>query len=108
MAFFLGRNPAARLSAGFPLRAILLAEVTGSRRTTVRRVSAGEAFKALAPSCFMHLPIVRSRVLACFNSLVRQLPSYKLELGSDLKSAPIAILELLDRSSDSNVADQER
>jgi hypothetical protein len=104
VALFFDRDPTIRISARFSLRSILLAEVTGSRRSTVRRISAGEAFKAIAPSCFMHLPITRPQALACFNSLVRQLPAYKLELGSDLNSGPTAIVELLDRCCDSEVA----
>jgi hypothetical protein len=52
----------------------------------------------------MHLPAARPRAFECFNSLVRQLPSYLLELGSDLESTPVAIRELLDRSLDSKGA----
>jgi hypothetical protein len=44
----------------------------------------------------MHLPVARPRALECFNTLVRQLPAYMLELGSDLSSTPAAIRDLLD------------
>jgi hypothetical protein len=104
VAFFFDRDPAIRLTPSFSLRAILLAGITGSRRTRLRRINGGEAFKAIAPSCFMHLPAARPRALGCFNSLVRQLPAYMLELGSELNSTPVAIRELLDRSLDSKSA----
>lgn len=106
VAIFFDRDPMIRLSPSFPLRAILLASVTGSRRTGLRRISVGEAFRAIAPSCFMHLPLARPRAFACFNSLVRQLPCYRLELGSELSSTPAAIRELLERSIDSKGANE--
>jgi hypothetical protein len=104
VALFFDRDPKIRLSPGFSLRAILLASITDSRQTRLRTASTGEAFKAIAPSCFMHLPVARRRALGCFNSLVRKSPAYVLELGSDLNSTPIAIRELLDRSLESKGA----
>ncbi len=98
VAFFFDRLPAIRLTPSFSLRAILLARISNSRQTRLRSISRSEAFKAIAPSCFMHLPAARPRALECFNSLVRQLPAYMLELGSELNSTPAAIRELLDRS----------
>jgi hypothetical protein len=100
VALFFDRDPKIRLCPGFSLRAILLASITDSRRTKLRPASRGEVFKAIAPSCFMHLPMARPRALGCFNSLARKSPGFVLELGSDLSSTPIAIRELLDRSLD--------
>jgi hypothetical protein len=101
VAFFFNRQPTIRLTPSFLLRAILLARISDSRETKFRRISQGEAFKAIAPSCFMHLPVARPRALECFKALVRQLPAYALELGSDRNSTPAAIGELLNRPLDS-------
>jgi len=100
VAFFFDRLPAIRLTPSFSLRAILLARISNSRQSRLRGISRGEAFKAIAPSCFMHLPAARPRAFECFNALVRQLPAYMLELGSEWNSTPAAIRELLDRSPD--------
>lgn len=96
VAFFFDRLPTIRLASSFSLRAILLAHITDSRQTGLRRINGAKAFKAIAPSCFMHLPVARPRALECFNTLVRQLPAYMLELGADLSSTPAAIRDLLD------------
>jgi hypothetical protein len=103
VALYFDRDPKIRLCRGFSLRAILLAKITDSRRTRLGPAGRGEIFKAIAPSCFMHLPMARPHALGCFNSLARKTPGYVLELGSDLSSTPIAIRELLDRSLDSQV-----
>ncbi len=98
--FIFDRFPAVSVSRSFPLRAILLARITGGVRTGLRRISSAEAFRVVASSCAWHFPSMRSRALGCFNALVRQLPAYVLELGSDFDSTPDAIRELLDQTLD--------
>lgn len=93
---FFDRLPAVRLASGLPLRAILLAHINGSPRTTLRPAGKAAAFKAIAASSVLHLPADRPQALQCFGALVRQLPSYVLELGRDLRSSPVVIRELLD------------
>jgi hypothetical protein len=95
VVFFLDRLHSPCVSRRFPLRAILLARISGSMHTSLREMSTAAVFKAIAPSCALHFPAARPRALRCFNDLVRQLPAYVLELGSDVPSVPIAIRELL-------------
>jgi hypothetical protein len=95
VVFFLDRLQDHRMSSTFPLRAILLPHISGSTHTLLREMNAAAAFKAIAPSCALHFPAARPRALRCFNELVRQVPAYVLELGSDVPSVPIAIRELL-------------
>ena len=100
VVFFFDRLPSIRISRSFSLRAILLARITGSARTGLRRITKAEAFKAIASSCALHFPAARARALGCFNTLARQLPAYVLELGSDVHSTPDAIRGLLDQTLD--------
>jgi hypothetical protein len=93
--FFFNRLPGARLVSGFPLRALLLAQITGNRQATLRKVAPNQAFKALVPSCALHFQQARAQALQCFSALARRLPAYRLELGSDLSSSPAAIARLL-------------
>ena len=97
MVLFLARLPGSRLSRSFPLRAILLLRIADSRRSRLHRVGEAEGFKALAPSCALHFPATRSQALRCFSSVSRKLPTYILELGSEIDSGPRVIRELLDR-----------
>jgi hypothetical protein len=93
--FFFDSLPGANIVSGFPLRALLLAQITGNRQATLRKVASNEAFKALVPSCALHFQQARGPALQCFSTLARQLPAYVLELGSDLSSSPAAISRLL-------------
>jgi hypothetical protein len=94
--FFLARERSAALTAGFPLRAVLLPRVTTSERSTTRRVSAGSALLALAPSTLFQLPGARQQRLHHIADALRRVPAHVLDLGSDLATVAPAIRALLD------------
>jgi hypothetical protein len=96
--FIFDRISANCVAKSFSLRALLLARITGSARTGLRRIGKAEAFRTIVSSCALHFPAMRQRALGCFNFLVRQLPAYVLELGSDVHSTPDAIRGLLDET----------
>jgi hypothetical protein len=86
----------AKVTAGFPLRAIVLPRVTpglGAART--QRASAAEAFRALVPSTVFQMHTRGQDSLARARRLLEQVPSYRLELGSNLESIPHAVADLL-------------
>lgn len=78
-----------------PLRAILLAHITGRRRTALQRLHPARAFRAIVPSCALHYPLARASALSCFGRIVKDLPAYVLELGTDRGSTSAVIRELL-------------
>ena len=84
-----------KMLPGFPIRAILVPRVTGRRETALRRAGAGEAFRALAPTTLFQLPGGSRRAFEKMSALVRQVPVYTLEAGTDLAQIPAAILGLL-------------
>jgi len=83
------------LHCGFPLRAILLAQIEEIQETRISPASHAKGFLALAASGALHLPEMREQALRCFNSIARQLPVYELKLGANIRSAPCAIRDLL-------------
>jgi hypothetical protein len=89
-----------RLSRGFPLRAILLPVVTGRRETLLRPASAAASLAALAPSTIFLLPLAGRTALGAMAALVRQVPSYMLELGTEIERIPGIILLLLSELSE--------
>lgn len=89
-----------RLSRGFPLRAILLPVVAGRRETYLRPASAAASLAALAPSTIFLLPLAGRTALGAMAALVRQVPSYVLELGTEIERIPGIILSLLSELSD--------
>ena len=84
-----------KLCAGFPIRAILVSRVTGRRDTQLRRSTAAEGFRALAPTTLSHLPGAEREAFAKISALARAVPVYRLEAGTDLAQIPRVILDLL-------------
>lgn len=81
---------------GFPLRAILVSRVTrGLRETRVTPVSPALGLAALAPSTVFQMHTRAQDSLARMRRLAQAVPSYLLELGSDMSSTPRAISKLL-------------
>jgi hypothetical protein len=82
---------------GFPVRAILLPTITGGRHTRTVGVTRAAALAALAPSTVFQLHTAGREALQFMARLVRDVPAYALELGSDVSEVPDVILTLLDR-----------
>ncbi|HBY59174.1 MAG TPA: hypothetical protein DEH78_05095 [Solibacterales bacterium] len=92
---FLVRHCPAKLTAGFPLRAILLPKVTGLRDTTIVPARPMDALAAIAPTTILHLAEDSALIMRKVSKLVRALPVYRLNAGVDLPQIPAAILRLL-------------
>lgn len=92
--FHLHRHLPQRLSAGFPLRAILLPRV--EERTALEPVSGGAVMRALAPTSVLLSPQNGAPTLTSLADLVRRLPSYELRLGPDRSETPGVIADLLE------------
>lgn len=85
-----------KISSGFPIRAILLPRITGLRDTRLTKASPMKSLKALAPTTIFHLPRTSHEAFRKMTRLVNQVPSYNLELGTDLSQIPTIILDLLE------------
>jgi hypothetical protein len=93
--YFLSAHFSEKISNGFPLRAVLLPRVTGLPDTNIRKLSASASLLASAPSTIFQLPGAGQQAFKVLGDLVRQVPSYALEVGTDLSQIPHAILSLL-------------
>jgi hypothetical protein len=78
------------------LRAIALPAVTGQVETRFERCTRPEALAALAPSTMLQLPGTSEMTMARLSTLVRAVPSYRLLVGSDPASVPVAIERMLE------------
>lgn len=72
------------LTATAPLEAVVMPVVVGGRRSRLVPASHAEALLALAPSSIFAVSGTRSDALADLAAVVRALPTYRLELGTDL------------------------
>jgi hypothetical protein len=90
-----------RMSPGFPLRAVLAPRVTpGLVEARVLEASLAEAFRTLAPSTVFQMHTRGQDSLVRARRLLEAVPSYVLELGSDIASIPRAIGDLVETLAD--------
>ena len=86
-----------RMSAGFPLRAVVAPRVTpGLAEARFLEASPAEAFRTLAPSTVFQMHTRGQDSLARARRLLERVPSYVLEIGSDMASIPRAVGELVE------------
>ncbi len=86
---------AAKLTEGFPLRAILVPVITHETETRILPCSPREAMMAIAPSTLSQLPASGKRDLEFLGNLARRVPCYRIEVGTALRRIPEKISELL-------------
>ena len=93
--FFLQDLSPEKISKGFPLKAIILPEVTNALQTRITKLSAPEMLRSLAPSTIFQLPGSGSRDLRWMASLVKLVPGFKLELGHNRNDIADVIMQLI-------------
>lgn len=81
------------------IRAVALPRIVNSRNSGIRRASKGEALRVLAPSSLFGVPVSPGiRGFDKLTQLVERVPSYWLELGSDLREIPGCVERLLEEA----------
>jgi hypothetical protein len=91
----LGRRWPARVKSNIPLRMVVTPSLTGRRKPRVRPVAGSAAMLALAPSTIFQLGSRGPDSLRTMAELARRVPSYALELGSDLDENVHTLASLL-------------
>jgi hypothetical protein len=86
-----------KVTAGFPLRAILLPRITGRTETTIEPSSPIAALKALAPSTLLQLPGDGRETMTQLSALVRRVPTYTLNAGTHMGGIAQGVEALLQR-----------
>jgi hypothetical protein len=80
-----------------PLRAVVLTEVTGGARSAVTPVEPRAALRALVAVTLAETGGTGTEFLAPLASLIRRLPVFRLELGTDPDEVASAVHEIVDR-----------
>jgi hypothetical protein len=93
----LQRHMPERLIAGFPVKAILIPRVVGHAQSRIRSASAAQALMALAPSTMFQLTRNREQSFRRITQIVKTVPTFVLESGSDMEGIPTAIENLLEK-----------
>ena len=92
---FLHRHRPESLSAGLPVRAIVLPRVTGRPHTEVAAATGHDALAAIAPTTMYQLPGALPELFAKVSRLTRAVPCYWLDAGTELSEIPVVVDELL-------------
>ena len=95
--FYVEQAFSGRSIAGFPLRAIVVPRVTDRRAARALPGTRAEALAALAPSTIFQLHPPARDALAWMAGLVRQVPTFVLELGADVETIPTELLRIIER-----------
>jgi hypothetical protein len=98
--YFLHEHVPDRLLLESDLRAILVPRRSGERGTAVRPAPPAAGLAAFAPSTILQLPASGARTLQRLAEVVRAVPCYYLELGTDLETIPNAITSILEATSE--------
>ena len=82
------------LATGLPVRAVVVPEVVGTGPARMTPCSPVQALLAMAPATMLQLPRT-DRGFAGMAELVRRVPTYRLQLGAELRDGPRALSDLL-------------
>lgn len=93
--FFLYRHFPKKIMTGFPIRAILIPRLTGLSDTRLKKTSSAACLMALAPSTIFQLPGTGLSDFQYLTNFVKKVPTFSLEIGTDISKIPNVILNLL-------------
>jgi hypothetical protein len=80
---------------GFPIKAILIPRITGNKETTITESQNNLSLISLAPESIFQLPGAGAKHLQIMADLIRQVPCFSLELGSQIERIPVVIEKFL-------------
>jgi hypothetical protein len=92
---FLHEHAPDRLLLEAPLRAIVIPRVVDAAASSLHRVAPMAALKALAPTTMFQLPGSAGEAMVLLARLVKTLPCYRLDAGSEIAASPKLLRELL-------------
>lgn len=92
---FLHRQYPEKIVTGFPLRAILVPRITGRAETKARPTSSAAGLWALAPNTMFQLTGFDTAAFETLAAVVKEVPCYTLDLGTDRAAIPAVIMDVL-------------
>lgn len=91
----LGRAGVAPAAEGAALRAVVLPRLRAGGVPALIPIAAGEALRALAPSTIFQMAGAGAPTFAFLGALVKSVPAFRLDLGSDLSAVAACVAHLL-------------
>ena len=97
VTIFLTESFPQKLIPHFPLKAILVPQITGQPDTRIEPCGEGAALMALGPSSLAQLPSSGPGDLKQIAQLIRSVPCFRIKLGTCLEQIPRVIEQLLNQ-----------
>jgi hypothetical protein len=95
LLMFLNEHAPERLLREAPLRAIVLPRVVEGAESSLHPIAPAGALRALAPTTMFQLPGAAQSAMAIMAGLVRAIPCYRLDAGSEIAAIPSLLSDLL-------------
>ena len=92
---YLHEHQPTSLISGLPVRVIFLPRVTGRLETVANPAAPTAALQALAPSSLFQLPGTGEAEFHALGDLVKRIPCYHLELGTELERIPETMMKVM-------------
>ena len=96
---FLHKYRPEKIVSEFPLRAILLPRISGKSETKLHPAKPMEALRTLAPSTILQLSGTGQEAFRLMSALVKQVPCFTFEVGTEISKIPEVIINLLSSES---------
>ncbi len=93
--YFINQHFPEKILTKSPIRAVLIPRITGKTDTSLTATSAAAALTSLVPSTMIQLPGSGKEACQIMMQVLQKVPSYYLELGTDLEQIPQVIFHLI-------------
>lgn len=93
--YFLYKHYKEKIILHFPIKAILIPQVTGLTDTKLEKTSAIEGIKLMVPQQISRQPSAGREIFQNLAKIFRQVPCYQLNVGTDRQQIPEKIINLL-------------
>jgi hypothetical protein len=85
-----------QIAERMPLRTVVLPRTAAAPRTRLQRISGSEALRGFAPSTLFQLPELHARTFPAMAALVRDLPCFRLDVGTDWEAVAPSLRALIE------------
>ena len=92
---YIYQHAPAQLARRLPLRAVVLGHISGRRQTTLQAVSLARVLRDLATSSMVYQPGMAGDELCWMTALLKKLPCYQVNLGTELEDIPAALAQVI-------------
>lgn len=100
LLLFLHKSFREKIVKSFPLKYIFIPRISNSVDTSITKATSMDALKALAPSTIFQLSRSGAKTFQNIAKIVKAVPGFFINLGSDTNQIPASILDFIENQQD--------